>query len=198
MSEKENKISVKVIILTICSLLAVIIMVVSGYFYVINTQQKAPLDRIVKLKDTDLYIATSYNDKYGIARLDITIDETIEDWQIKAIGNNLTYIKLECETKDRTIKKDYEFPNVELNKGEKIKGSLILENFSQKDYVMLKDLLSGEVKIENSEYLSLDTKERDRLQQEYYKKEQKKSAKPKPAPARRMSSPSFFDTLFDF
>ena len=198
MSEKENKTSVKVIILTICSLLAVIMMVVFGYFYVINTQQKAPLDRTVKLEDTDLHIATSYNDKYGIARLDITIDETIEDWQIKAIGQNLTYIKLECETKDRTIKKDYEFTDVELNKGEKIKGSLILENFSKKDYVMMKDLLSGEVKIENSKYLSLDTRERDRLQQEYYKKEQKKSAKTKPAPARRPSNPSFFDTLFDF
>ena len=198
MSDIENTNSTKVIILSVISLAIVGIFAIFSYFYMTNTQQKAPLDRTVQFSDTDVHIETSYNDKYGISRLDITIDEIVEDWQIKAIGEDTTFIKLECETKDKTIKKDYEFWNVKLNKGEKIKGSLIFENSTQKDYVMMKDLLSGDLKIENSEYLSLDTKERDKLQQDYYKKEQNKTNKIKQIPVKPNNNPSFFNNLFDF
>lgn len=198
MSDIENTNSTKLIILSIISLAIVGIFAIFSYFYMTNTQQKAPLDRTVQFSDTDVHIETSYNDKYGISRLDITIDEIVEDWQIKAIGEDTTFIKLECETKDKTIKKDYEFWNVKLNKGEKIKGSLIFENSTQKDYVMMKDLLSGDLKIENSEYLSLDTKERDKLQQDYYKKEQNKTNKIKQIPVKPNNNPSFFNNLFDF
>lgn len=198
MSDIENTNSTKLIILSVISLAIVGIFAIFSYFYMTNTQQKAPLDRTVQFSDTDVHIETSYNDKYGIPRLDITIDEIVEDWQIKAIGEDTTFIKLECETKDKTIKKDYEFWNVKLNKGEKIKGSLIFENSTQKDYVMMKDLLSGDLKIENSEYLSLDTKERDKLQQDYYKKEQNKTNKIKQIPVKPNNNPSFFNNLFDF
>jgi hypothetical protein len=198
MSDIENTNSTKLIILSVISLAIVGIFAIFSYFYMTNTQQKAPLDRTVQFSDTDVHIETSYNDKYGISRLDITIDEIVEDWQIKAIGEDTTFIKLECETKDKTIKKDYEFWNVKLNKGEKIKGSLIFENSTQKDYVMMKDLLSGDLKIENSEYLSLDTKERDKLQQDYYKKEQNKTNKIKQIPVKPNNNPSFFNNLFDF
>lgn len=198
MSDIENTNSTKLIILSVISLAIVGILAIFSYFYMTNTQQKAPLDRTVQFSDTDVHIETSYNDKYGISRLDITIDEIVEDWQIKAIGEDTTFIKLECETKDKTIKKDYEFWNVKLNKGEKIKGSLIFENSTQKDYVMMKDLLSGDLKIENSEYLSLDTKERDKLQQDYYKKEQNKTNKIKQIPVKPNNNPSFFNNLFDF
>lgn len=198
MSDIENTNSTKLIILSVISLAIVGIFAIFSYFYMTNTQPKAPLDRTVQFSDTDVHIETSYNDKYGISRLDITIDEIVEDWQIKAIGEDTTFIKLECETKDKTIKKDYEFWNVKLNKGEKIKGSLIFENSTQKDYVMMKDLLSGDLKIENSEYLSLDTKERDKLQQDYYKKEQNKTNKIKQIPVKPNNNPSFFNNLFDF
>lgn len=198
MSDIENTNSTKLIILSVISLAIVGIFAIFSYFYMTNTQQKAPLDRTVQFSDTDVHIETSYNDKYGTSRLDITIDELVEDWQIKAIGEDTTFIKLECETKDKTIKKDYEFWNVKLNKGEKIKGSLIFENSTQKDYVMMKDLLSGDLKIENSEYLSLDTKERDKLQQDYYKKEQNKTNKIKQIPVKPNNNPSFFNNLFDF
>ena len=198
MSDIENTNSTKLIILSVISLAIVGIFAIFSYFYMTNTQQKAPLDRTVQFSDIDVHIETSYNDKYGISRLDITIDEIVEDWQIKAIGEDTTFIKLECETKDKTIKKDYEFWNVKLNKGEKIKGSLIFENSTQKDYVMMKDLLSGDLKIENSEYLSLDTKERDKLQQDYYKKEQNKTNKIKQIPVKPNNNPSFFNNLFDF
>ena len=198
MSDIENTNSTKLIILSVISLAIVGIFAIFSYFYMTNTQRKAPLDRTVQFSDTDVHIETSYNDKYGISRLDITIDEIVEDWQIKAIGEDTTFIKLECETKDKTIKKDYEFWNVKLNKGEKIKGSLIFENSTQKDYVMMKDLLSGDLKIENSEYLSLDTKERDKLQQDYYKKEQNKTNKIKQIPVKPNNNPSFFNNLFDF
>lgn len=198
MSDIENTNSTKLIILSVISLAIVGIFAIFSYFYMTNTQQKAPLDRTVQFSDTDVHIETSYNDKYGISRLDITIDEIVEDWQIKAIGEDTTFIKLECETKDKTIKKDYEFWNVKLNKGEKIKGSLIFENSTQKDYVMMKDLLSGNLKIENSEYLSMDTKERDKLQQDYYKKEQNKTNKIKQIPVKPNNNPSFFNNLFDF
>lgn len=198
MSDIENTNSTKLIILSVISLAIVGIFAIFSYFYMTNTQQKAPLDRTVQFSDTDVHIETSYNDKYGISRLDITIDEIVEDWQIKAIGEDTTFIKLECETKDKTIKKDYEFWNVKLNKGEKIKGSLIFENSTQKDYVMMKDLLSGDLKIENSEYLSLDTKERDKLQQDYYKKEQNKTNKIKQIPVKPNNNSSFFNNLFDF
>ena len=196
MSDIENTNSTKLIILSVISLAIVGIFAIFSYFYMTNTQQKAPLDRTVQFSDTDVHIETSYNDKYGISRLDITIDEIVEDWQIKAIGEDTTFIKL--EKKDKTIKKDYEFWNVKLNKGEKIKGSLIFENSTQKDYVMMKDLLSGDLKIENSEYLSLDTKERDKLQQDYYKKEQNKTNKIKQIPVKPNNNPSFFNNLFDF
>ena len=198
MSDIENTNSTKLIILSVISLAIVGIFAIFSYFYMTNTQQKAPLDRTVQFSDIDVHIETSYNDKYGISRLDITIDEIVEDWQIKAIGEDTTFIKLECETKDKTIKKDYEFWNVKLNKGEKIKGSLIFENSTQKDYVMMKDLLSGDLNIENSEYLSLDTKERDKLQQDYYKKEQNKTNKIKQIPVKPNNNPSFFNNLFDF
>lgn len=94
------------------------------YLYNLSLQ-KSPFERINKIYDTNTHIETSYNSKYNIARLDITIDETVEDWQIKALGGNQIELNLECETKDKTVKKDYYFYDVILTKGEKIKASLI-------------------------------------------------------------------------
>ena len=107
MSDIENTNSTKLIILSVISLAIVGIFAIFSYFYMTNTQQKAPLDRTAQFSDTDVHIETSYNDKYGISRLDITIDEIVEDWRIKGIGEDTTFIKVECETKDKTIKKDY-------------------------------------------------------------------------------------------
>ena len=131
-------------------------------------------------------------------RLDITINEPVEDWQIKSIGYNTTDIILECETADKSIKKDYEIQDIPLIKGENITGNRIFENLTLKDYVMMKDLLNGEITIDIPKYLTLDTEERDKLQQEFYKKEQDKVVKKQNRTNPQKNNPSFFNTLFDF
>lgn len=181
------------------TLIILIIALLTGAFTFIWYKQK-PLERDIKIKDTDIHIETSYNVKYKIIRLNIVLDEVIEEWQINSIGE-ITNIKLECETQDKTVKKEYEFNEVKLAKGKKPDASIILENSSLTDYLMVKDLLKGDIKIESSKYISLDTKERDELQKEYYNKQKIKEEESKPQPKaqpRRAKGDSFFDTLFDF
>ena len=62
----------------------------------------------------------------------------------------------------------------------------------------MKDLLNGEITIDIPKYLTLDTEERDKLQQEFYKKEQDKVVKKQNRTNPQKNSPSFFNTLFDF
>lgn len=196
MNEKLN--SNKSTITVILSVILFVILLCGGGFYVYNAKQKSPFERTYKISDTDIYIKTTYNDKYNIGRLDITINEPVEDWQIKSIGYNTTDIVLECETTDKSIKKDYEIQDIPLIKGENITGNRIFENLTLKDYVMMKDLLNGEITIDIPKYLTLDTEERDKLQQEFYKKEQDKVVKKQNRTNPQKNSPSFFNTLFDF
>ena len=196
MNEKLN--SNKSTITVILPVILFVILLCGGGFYVYNAKQKSPFERTYKISDTDIYIKTTYNDKYNIGRLDITINEPVEDWQIKSIGYNTTDIVLECETTDKSIKKDYEIQDIPLIKGENITGNRIFENLTLKDYVMMKDLLNGEITIDIPKYLTLDTEERDKLQQEFYKKEQDKVVKKQNRTDPQKNSPSFFNTLFDF
>lgn len=83
-------------------------------------------------------------------------------------------------------------------KGENITGNRIFENLTLKDYVMMKDLLNGEITIDIPKYLTLDTEERDELQQKFYKKEQDKVVKKQNRTNPHKNSSSFFNTLFDF
>ena len=196
MNEKlsSNKSTITVIL----SVILFVILLCGGGFYVYNVKQKSPFERTYKISDTEVHIKTTYNNKYNIGRVDITINEPVEDWQIKSIGYNTTDIVLECETTDKSIKKDYEIQDIPLIKGENITGNRIFENLTLKDYVMMKDLLNGEITIDIPKYLTLDTEERDKLQQEFYKKEQDKVVKKQNRTNPKKNSPSFFNTLFDF
>ena len=193
------------------SITAVILIIVSaaiaaaaGYYYFLE-KQKSPFERTYRINDTDTFIEASYNDKHKVIRLNVTIDEVIEDWQINTIGDR-TDMNMECETADKTVKKDYYFYDIPVKSGEKIKASLIIENSSVKDFSLTKDLLSGNIKIENSKYLTFDTKERDKLQKEYYKEQEKQSASkteenkpaPRSQPAPQRHNNSFMDNLFNF
>ena len=179
-----------------------------GYVHIANSKQKAPYEKILKTDGTDVKIETSYNDKYGIVRLNLIIDEVVEDWQIQSIDDDKTYINMICETKDKTVKKEYYFADVSLIKGEKIKATLVMEDSSLKDYIMLKDLLNGEIKLDISDYLTLDTDKRANLQQEFYdkqieekekEKEAEKAKTQQKAPTRTApASSSFLDNLFNF
>ncbi|MCM1338458.1 MAG: hypothetical protein NC191_02165 [Muribaculaceae bacterium] len=195
MNKKQN---LNKSLLIISSLVIFGIILGSAGFYVYNEKQKSPLERTYKISNTDVHIKTVYNNKYNTGRLDITIDEPIEDWQIKAIGYDETYITLECETADKTVKKEYIITDIPLIKGEKITGNLIFENLALKDYAMMKELLSGDITIETPKYLTLDLKERDNLQQEFYKNEQNKIIKAQNKAAAPKNNSSFFNTLFDF
>ena len=128
MNEKLN--SNKSTITVILSVILFVILLCGGGFYVYNAKQKSPFERTYKISDTDIYIKTTYNDKYNIGRLDITINEPVEDWQIKSIGYNTTDIVLECETTDKSIKKDYENSNPK-SKQPKSTGQLTPEVIEQ-------------------------------------------------------------------
>ncbi len=51
--------------------------------------------------------------------------------------------------------------------GKKVEASLSIENAKLKDFVMIKDLLNGEVSIQYPRIISLDSTEREKLKQYY-------------------------------
>lgn len=182
--------------------MSILLMILAG-LYIYFEKVKSPFVKDYKIDNTDIKIETSYNNKYKIIRINVTLDEVIEDWQINSLDAKTTTILLICETNDKTIKKEYELNDVPLVKGEKIKGNLVIENASFNDYSMLKELIKGDVKIGISDYLTLDTKKRDKLQQEYYNKQ--KSAKidtnrpiKNSMNAQNNANSSFLNGLFDF
>lgn len=55
------------------------------------------------------------------------------------------------------------FNDVEINRGEKIKGELIIEDATLNDFTTVKDLLGGVVQIYGSKIISLDLEERRKM-----------------------------------
>lgn len=118
--------------------------------------------------DTAVSISATYNSKYHVAQIDLTIDEIVEDWQVRATNGVIKDdVKLECETADGTIKKEFKFQNISLTEGEQITGSLSLDDTGLNDFVMIKDLLSGTVRVFYPPIINLDSKEREKLKQSY-------------------------------
>ncbi|MCM1297798.1 MAG: hypothetical protein NC311_19850 [Muribaculaceae bacterium] len=146
---------------------------IGGYMYYSYIQQcKAPLYRSTSFGDTNVNIDAFYNDKYKVIKLGLTVHETIEDWQIDTIGAS-TDITLVVKSADGTLKRDFLFQNIFLKAGEIINGSLTIENSTLDDFVMIKELLNGEnMTISYSKVLDLDSKGRNKLKQEYYKKKE--------------------------
>ena len=145
---------------------------IGGYMYYSHIEEcKAPLYRSMSFGATDVNVDAFYNDKYDVIKVDLTVYEIIEDWQIDMIGSN-TEFTLVAQSMDSTLKKEFNFKDIFLKSGENIKGSLTIENVALKDFVMIKDLLNGNMTISYSKVLNLDSTERNKLKQEYYKKKE--------------------------
>lgn len=117
--------------------------------------------------DTEVTVNANYNSKYNVIKIDLVADEIIEDWQVKASEGSVDGIKLECETNDKSIKREFQFDDISLEVGKKVETSLSIENAKLKDFVMVKDLLSGNVSIQYPRIISLDSAERGKLKQYY-------------------------------
>lgn len=120
------------------------------------------------LGDTPITISATYNSRYRIAKINLTIEEVIEDWQVKTANGTINEIKLECETNDKTVKREFKFKNIDLTEGEQVKGSITIDNTKLKDFVLIKDLLSGDIMLYTPKIISIDSKERDKIKHYYY------------------------------
>ncbi len=152
----------------IFNFLAVTLIIVCGLIFLAYREICAmPYEGSFIFGDTTVIINATYNSKYQIAKIDLTLDEIIEDWQIKIANGNVEEIKLECETSDKTVKKEFKFKNIDLTEGEQIKGSITIESTKLNDFVLIKDLLSGDIMIYTPKIISVDSKEREKLKQYY-------------------------------
>lgn len=120
------------------------------------------------LGDTPISINATYNSRYRIAKINLTIEEIIEDWQVNTANGSINEIKLKCETNDKTVKKEFKFKNIDLTEGGQVKGSITIDNTKLKDFVLIKDLLSGDIMLYTPKIISVDSKERDKMKQYYY------------------------------
>ena len=90
----------------------------------------------------------------------VEIADIIEKWQVEVSNGVLDDITLRCKTLDGSLKKDFVFNDVEINRGEKIKCELIIEDATLNDFTTVKDLLGGVVQIYGPKIISLDLEER--------------------------------------
>lgn len=126
-----------------------------------------PLEINSTFGDTPITINATYNTRYHVAKIDLTIDEFIEDWQVNLTNGKIEAIKMVCETQDKTVKKEYKFNDIELTEGQQIKGSITADNMNLKDFNLLKELLSGQIEIFTPVIVSLDSSERNKIKQYY-------------------------------
>lgn len=118
--------------------------------------------------DTEVSIKANYNSKYNVIKIDLITDQAIEEWQVDASGGTVEGIKLECETNDKSIKREFKFEDISLEVGKNVETSLSIENAQLKDFVMTKDLLHGQVTIFAPKIISLDSEEREQAKDYYY------------------------------
>ena len=164
--EKQEKIQPKKqkfgeIIVAVLLVIATIIGV--AYFEIC----KAPFYGNWVFGDTLVTVNARYNVKYNVIKIDLIVDEVVEDWQVKASNGNVEGISLECETSDKSIKREFIFDDISLKTGEKIETSVSIENAKLKDFLLVKDLLSGEVTIHYPLIISLDNVQREKIKQYY-------------------------------
>lgn len=168
---KENKMnkSKKSIFYVILAVFIIIITVVITLGIVGYREYcSLPYESTEIVGDTAVSISATYNSKYHVAKIDLTIDEIVEDWQVRATNGLIKDdVKIECETSDGTVKKEFKFQNISLTEGEQITGSVSLDDTSLNDFVMIKDLLSGTVRVFYPPIINLDSKEREKLKQSY-------------------------------
>lgn len=142
-----------VALLTIATIIGVV------YFEICN----APFNKSWIFGDTEVNINANYNSKYKVIKLDLIADEIVEKWQVAATGGKVDGIKIECETSDKSVKRDFKFDDISLKEGEKISTSLSIDNAKLKDFLMIKDLLSGTVVIFAQPVISFDLNEREKM-----------------------------------
>ena len=148
-------------------LLIALIISCTAIFIVYREICAMPYERDDYLADTHVVVKATYNTKYHITKIDLTIDEVIEKWQVTLSNGNINEIKLICETNDKTVKKDFSFKNILLVEGETINTSTSLDNTSLKDFVLLKELLSGKVQMTYPPLINLNSAEREKLKKYY-------------------------------
>lgn len=142
-----------VVLLTIATIIGVI------YWEICN----APFNKSWLFGDTEVNINANYNSKYNVIKLDLIADEVVEKWQVSATGGKVEGIKIECETSDKSVKREFKFEDISLKEGEKISTSLSIDNAKLKDFLMVKDLLSGTVVIFAQPVISFDIEEREKM-----------------------------------
>ena len=148
--------------------LIVALIIVCGLIFLAYREICAmPFERNDYIGDTSVSVRATYNTKYHVAKIDLTIDEVIEKWQVTLSNGNVSEIKLLCETGDETVKKDFVFKNIPLVEGETIKTSTSFDNMRLNDFLLIKELLSGNVQMISSKIISLDSAEREKLKQYY-------------------------------
>lgn len=126
-----------------------------------------PFERDDYLADTHVFVKATYSTKYHVAKINLTIDEVIEKWQVTFSNGSISEIKLICETDDETVKKEFSFKNILLLEGETINTSTSLDNISLNDFVLIKELLSGKVQMTYPPLINLDSAEREKLKKYY-------------------------------
>lgn len=127
----------------------------------------APFSYTNEFSDTPSTISASYSYKYNTIKIELLIDEIIEKWQVDVSNGVLDDITLRCKTLDGSLKKDFVFNDVEINRGEKIKCELIIEDATLNDFTTVKDLLGGVVQIYGPKIISLDLEERRKMKEFY-------------------------------
>ncbi len=155
-NQLKNK---KIIIVIIVSLL--------GIYLVHKWICIMPFERSLVFSDTPATISATYNNKYHIGKINISLEEIVEDWQVNMTNGQIEEIKLKCETKDKTVKKEIIIKKIGLKEGEPITGSITIDNMEVKDFVLIKDLLAGEIILSLPKTISTDRKDREEMQ-EYY------------------------------
>lgn len=146
-----------VIVLTIAT-------VVGVAFYEIC---KLPFSHNFVFGDTNVTINANYNSEYKIIKIDLLTDEIVEDWQVTVSDGKVDGIKLICENEDKSLKRDFQFEDIALETGKNVETSFSIENSNLKDFLMIKDLLSGDVSIQCPQIINLDSSEREKLKQYY-------------------------------
>ena len=161
--KKKNKLIHK--ILLFLGIIMVVFCVTA--FFIYREICALPYERHDNMGDTPVSVSATYNAKYHIAKIDLNIDEVIEKWQVTFSDGHINEIKLICETNDKTVKREFKFINIPLIQRETIKTSLTLDDVSLHDFVLIKELLSGNVNMTYPPIINLDSSEREKLKQYY-------------------------------
>lgn len=156
--------------------LIILIVLITICFIAYREICKFPYNESYLFGDTEVSVKANYNSKYNIIKIDLSADEVIEEWQVDASGGTVEGIKLECETNDKSIKREFKFEDISLEVGKNVETSLSIENAQLKDFVMTKDLLNGQVTIFAPKIISLDSEEREQAKDYYYYRSNASSA----------------------